>query len=147
MLKRGRDDDDDVHRSSPNGHDANGNFEIKRRKTETSASSDMLPQSPYYTLSTNGAYQGPMMNGMNPYKRRDDEAETPRPGPNMNDLNNFDLKQRHKTMESSVPAPQYDAMNRPHSSIGNSPAYAPAPGYELARPSGTNVPRRQQSFG
>jgi protein SOK2 len=168
MLKRSRDDDDDVHLSSPNGHDANGNFELKRRKTETSTSNDMLPQSPYYTLS-NGAYQGPMMNGMNPYKRRDDEAETPRPGPNMNDLNNFDMKQRHKTMESSVPAPQYDAMNRPHSSIGNSPAYASAPtgydhltrpastvavspsypaapGYELARP-GTNVPRRQQSFG
>ncbi|RKK69783.1 Cell pattern formation-associated protein STUA [Fusarium oxysporum] len=169
MLKRGRDEDDDVHRSSPNGHDSAGNFEVKRRKTITSNDSMVSPGG-FYTLH-NGYGQPGVMNGMSPYKRRDDEAETPRPGPNVHDhLNNFDLK-RHKTMETSVPAPQYDAMNRPHSSIGTSPTYAPAPVYDnLARPASTvaaspsypsapvydtgarppsaiSAPRRQQSFG
>ncbi|KAF4990776.1 hypothetical protein FGRMN_8265 [Fusarium graminum] len=166
MLKRGRDDDDDIHRSSPNGHDS-GNFEMKRRKTVTS--NDMVSPGGYYTL--HGTYAQPaIMNSMNSYKRRDDEAETPRPGPNVHDhMNNFDLK-RNKTMETSVPAPQYDAMNRPHSSIGTSPSYAPTHGYDnLPRPASTvaaspsyapapvydtgvrpgppaNAPRRQQSF-
>jgi protein SOK2 len=165
MLKRGRDDDDEIHRSSPNGHDS-GNFEMKRRKTVTS--NDMVSPG-YYTL--HGTYAQPaIMNSMNSYKRRDDEAETPRPGPNVHDhMNNFDLK-RNKTMETSVPAPQYDAMNRPHSSIGTSPSYATTHGYDnLPRPASTvaaspsyapapvydtgvrpgppaSAPRRQQSF-
>lgn len=66
------------------------------------------------------ASQAPMLNGSGAglKRSRDDEDELPRPIGNGGPMGNLDLKRRKTMMETNVPAPAYDALNRPASAVG-----------------------------
>lgn len=66
----------------------------------------------------NGYGQPPVMNGAGSVLKRgrDDEEEIPRPGSD----GHMELKRRKTMMETTVPAPTYDAMTRPASAIATS---------------------------
>ncbi|CAI6100076.1 unnamed protein product [Clonostachys chloroleuca] len=89
-------------RSSSNGASGNGVY---------NPADDMNHSMP------NGYSQPPVHNGMK--RGRDDDGDHSRAGV-PGDMGPLDLKRR-KTLESSVPAPAYDAMNRPASAISGGP--------------------------
>lgn len=66
---------------------------------------------------SNGYATQPLLNGNNGSMKRgrEDEDEIPRPG--SGGPGAMDLKRRKTMMESSVPAPAYDAMSRPASAV------------------------------
>ncbi|KAI8669329.1 Cell pattern formation-associated protein STUA [Fusarium keratoplasticum] len=69
----------------------------------------------------NGYAQPPVMNGAaGVLKRgRDDDDDLSRSGGNgPNSMGSLDLKRRKTMMETTVPAPAYDAMTRPASAVG-----------------------------
>lgn len=61
------------------------------------------------------APQPSVMNGSSMKRGRDDEDDLSRSGP---DVGTMDLKRRKTMMDSTVPAPAYDSMNRPASAVG-----------------------------
>ena len=72
-----------------------------------------------HSMPNGYATQGPLLNGNNgSLKRgRDDEDEIPRPSSGGSGMGGMDLKRRKTMMETSVPAPTYDAMSRPQSAV------------------------------
>lgn len=78
------------------------------------------PQGDMSQPMSNGYAPQPLMNGNNGSMKRgrDDEDEIPRPGSGgPGSMGAMDLKRRKTMMETSVPAPAYDAMNRPASAV------------------------------
>ncbi|KAM5352478.1 hypothetical protein ACJ41O_005201 [Fusarium nematophilum] len=72
-------------------------------------------------LSNGYAPQPPVMNGATGVlkRSREDDDDLPRPSPNgPGSMGNLDLKRRKTMMETTVPAPAYDAMTRPASAVG-----------------------------
>ncbi|KAJ4265647.1 hypothetical protein NW762_004941 [Fusarium torreyae] len=88
LLKRGRDDENEIQRPGPNGHD---------------------PMSNIPGLPNGYAQQPPILNGDGTLKRgRDEDDDVHRSSPNGHDsTGNYDLKRRRTTMEGLVEPPQY----------------------------------------
>jgi protein SOK2 len=93
-----------------------------RAPTNGAAGNDVYaPQGDMTQPMANG-YAAPLLNGNNGSMKRgrDEEDEIPRPGSGgPGSMGSMDLKRRKTMMETSVPAPAYDAMgqNRPASAV------------------------------
>jgi protein SOK2 len=72
------------------------------------------------SMSNGYAPQPPVMNGSGGMKRgRDDDDDLSRSGPDgPGSMGTMDLKRRKTLMDTTVPAPAYDSMNRPASAVG-----------------------------
>lgn len=92
-----------------------------RAPTNGAPSSDVYapPTDMAGSMSNGYAAQPSMLNGSGGMKRgRDDEDDLPRSeNDSSTGMGSLDLKRRKTMMETSVPAPAYDAMNRPASAI------------------------------
>ena len=92
-----------------------------RPATNGAAANDVYaPQADMPQTMSNGYASQPLLNGNNgAVKRgRDDDDEIQRPGSGgPGSIGPMDIKRRKTMMESSVPAPAYDAMSRPQSAV------------------------------